>query len=214
MRLYFLCFVFAITFFKTGFAQRVFVPGFYVALNSDTVKGYISIERENTVTSFRYKNFLDGQNSVSISLDSCKMVSCENETIQNWLVSRDMSYIDNFNFDIINPDSMVTATIHLRQLYSGPKLSLYYYKDIKDHFFVYDGTYMQELSVTYRYLTDFEKMQYTRNVPKYYVNTVYKNQLRVLMNFNLTKTQKIILQHAEYRKDDLIQLFKSLNGEQ
>jgi hypothetical protein len=213
MRLYLFCFVLLSIFFKTGFAQESFVPGWYVTFNSDTVKGYIFIGREKPFTSFQYKNSSGSQNRINISLDSCKMVSYENETIENWLVSRDMSYIDNFNFDIINSDSVITAAIPLKQLYKGPKLSLYYYNDIKDHFFVYDGKYMQELSLTYRYLTDFEKMQYTRNVPRYYVNTVYKNQLRALMEFNLTKKQKIILEHAEYKKADLIQLFKSLNSE-
>lgn len=213
MKLSVLFMIFCIVATKSGLTQKVkFTPGSYVNQGGDTLKGYISIKNTNSVSTFDFKEQPEDDKVYTVLLDTCKSLSSESANFVTWLISRNMTYVDKFNFTIRNVDSFLTASIPMRLLYKGRQLSLYYYYDVKDHFFVYDETRMQELLVRYRYPNQLERMQNVKiNSPSYYVYPVYRDQIMTLVSGKLTRTQKFLVENAEYEKMSLIKVFKSLD---
>jgi len=208
--LHFALFSFFLSITAKSFEQTKFLNGFYINQNGDTVKGYTSLKSKDQGY-FEFKSSLQ-EKPVSILFDTCKQVGQKDRILETWLVSRNMSYVDKFSFDIINQDSLINAFIPLESLYKGSYFSLYSYHDIKDHFFIYDGVSMQELRVSYRYLTDWEKMQnVNRNMPKYLITPVYKKQITSIVGQRLTKKQWELIENTGYDKKSFIRLFKTLN---
>lgn len=196
-----------------GFSQKKkFSPASYITQNGDTVNGYLYIKNKKTFSSFSFKDQLDDAKEYTVLLDTCKSVSSEKVNFMNCLVTRSMTYIDRLQYDIRNVDSFITASIPLRLLYKGRQLSLYYYYDVKDHFFVYDQEKMQELMIRYRYPTQFENLQNINvQAAKYYINPIYRDQIATMVNNQLTWSQAYALYTAEYEELPLIKVFKSLD---
>lgn len=189
--------------------SKGFVNGYYINRNGSTVTGFVSIDK-GISKEFRFKNS-PGSNEVLVPFDSCKTISYGNQIFEVRNVSRSMSYVDKFSFDIMNPDSNIVSMLPLKLLWSG-KISLYYYHDIKDHFFMDDGDSTQELCVLYRYLTDWEKMQFVdRNMPKYVSDPAYKKQIESALGPKMSKEKWLLIENTEFDQRALIKLFKSLN---
>jgi hypothetical protein len=191
---------------------KPFVPGFYVNHKGDTLKGHLSINRPVSASTFRFKETPQGD-ATQVSFDSSRLLVTKNATYLSRTVTRSMTYVDLFDFTIRLPDSSVTAAIPLRLLHTGPRFSLYHYHDKRDHFFIgHDGT-IEELSVTYRYATQWERQKYFVNPPTYFTNPMYRGQLPALMHYKLTRRQQNLVEVTEYEERSLIKLLKALERE-
>ena len=188
-----------------------YIPGFYVNQNGDTVSGYFYTKDKSALSNLKIKRDLSEKTSHTISFDTCKVLSFGNDTYFNWYGKRGMAYISKFNFEIINIDSFVTEKIPLKLLYHGSYLSLYHYHDVTDHYFVGSTNSVEELSISYRYITDWEKMRYSINPPTYFINPIYRDQIITLMSDKLTRKQKYLVESCEFDAISLIRLFKKVN---
>lgn len=193
--------------------KKNLTPGYYITLNNDSIHGYISIEKEKPVTSFAFRKTPGERNPAIIPADSCISFSTGTDLYTTMNVSRNMTHIDKFSYDITWPDSNITEPIPLKLLYAGNLLSLYHYKDVKDHFFMDDGKTVQELVIQYRYLTDADKMKLKMyNIPRYFIDKDYIRQIGAALNYQITERQWYLIQTIEFEEKPLTKLFKNLNG--
>lgn len=200
---------------NTCIAQnKSFSPGYYIDQRGDTIKGFISMnDKDTTSVIFKFKTQLQDANAIIIPFDSSKSVFFKDELYVIWHGKKWMEYVDKFNFDIINPGKSITATIPLKLLYKGSRLSLYYYFDVKDHFFIDDGNSMDELLVKYRYISDWEKTQDLNriNLPTYFSSPLYQYQIIAKMGDQLKRKQKFLIEATEYETRAMLTLFKALD---
>jgi hypothetical protein len=211
-RLYVLLFFCVLT--LPVFAQPDFYPGYYIPLERDTVKGYLQVPNAKTATTFNFKSSQE-TGAMPISFDTCELVMVPDLSFSAWHVKRELITIDPFDFSIKYPDSSITATIPLKQLYKGKWLSLYHFRDIKDHFFVLHGGTMDELVMRYRYLTDWEKrVLIDDKLPAYVKMAGYKQQLMMQRDANFSERLVYRIEVSEYDKRSLVALFKVLNESQ
>jgi hypothetical protein len=194
------------------FAQKNnFTPGYYIKQNGDTVKGFINVKNENQITTFNYKKLLLDSNSITLYFDNCSELVSGTESFVNWSGTMRMTYIDKFEMAIKNPDKFNTGSFSLHLLFYGEPLSLYYYHNLFDHYFVKKGDSIAELFSSYRYITEWEKSSYITNSPTYIINPTYRNQIIALMQDALTKKQLTFIENLDYDKQSLIKLFKSID---
>lgn len=190
-----------------------FNSGYYVTLSDDTLHGYISFETKKEMNSFFYKPTSVDKEFQVVKIDSCKSVATAQAAYYIYTVKRSMEYIDKFTYTIMNKDSMVTAAIPLKLLFSGSRFSLFHYEDIRPHFFFYNGNEMQELAISYRYLTEGEIIQLKLyNLPKYIINKDYHRQIVAALDYQITQKQWDMIQETEYEEKPMIRLFRSLDG--
>jgi hypothetical protein len=190
-----------------------FEAGFYINHRHDTVKGFLAVKKSGPGNAFGYKPAAGSRLVHIISSDSCMEISAGDVYYVNWFGTRNMSYIDKFDFTIKNQDSVITALIPLKLLYRGSPLSLFYFRDIIDHYFVQSENKIEELSISYRYLTTWEKTNYLANpsTPSYYTNAYYRDQIKSLMKNILTRKQKNIIDNASFDQRALMSLFKTID---
>ena len=215
MKILLLHFTLILAFCNTGYSQKgKFHPGFYINLKGDTISGFISSNIKNTKPVFNFKSEANAVDFKTISFDTCKLLTEGNESYANWFGPRGMTYIDKFEFTIENPDSIIIARIPLKLLYQGKKISLYIFHDIMDHFFISAGGTIQELSVKYRNVTNFEKIQLMnqKNPPTYFSIPVYKDQIRDLIGNKLSRAKNDLVESTEFDDRSLVKLFKKLDA--
>ncbi|MBL0146014.1 MAG: hypothetical protein IPP48_09810 [Chitinophagaceae bacterium] len=204
----FFCLGFSCTCLSQG---KEFIEGSFVNQKGDTIKGFFQKKYSTSFKDLKFTQNIAGNIFSAIIIDSCKAVCLENDYYTVWHGKRGMAYIDRFNFEIQNIDSFLTETIPLKLLFQGSRLSLYHYYDLTDHFFVGLNDSIQELMISYRYPTDWEKSKYVRNVPAYEINPIYRYQIIALLNNELSKKQKFLVDRSEYDKYALIRLFKKID---
>jgi len=194
-----------------AFSQSKFSEGYFISKQGDTSFGFLT--RTSLAThAFQFKKNKGDTGSSRIHLADIKSFQDGRTTLIPFYTKRNMAYLDKMSFQIYNVDSVITEWIPLEMMVPG-KISLLYFKDVIDHFFVSDGKYIQELSINYRYPTKDEqyKNQYKENAPLFYVNYMYRQQIRLLMNNQLSDKQDRLLELTLYEKNDMIRLFKLLN---
>jgi hypothetical protein len=195
-----------------SFSQsKDFTPGYYISLQGDTIHGHLNLKK-GTPNDLKFKTDLNNKDHVIIRNADWKAVASHGRYYVKWFGARKMTYVDKIDFRIHNLDSnTLTATIPLELIYRGSRLSLYYFADATDHFFVEHNGNFQELTREYRYSTEYEKSRYVVNPPTYFMTPVYKSEIVGLLNGKLTARQYSLLEVTEYEKKSFIRLFKSLN---
>lgn len=188
-----------------------FVSGYYINQRGDTIVGYGALKSVYISGVFKFKRQLPGNDISNISFDSCRSIFLGDEIFVPWYGKRSMTYVDKYDFTIKNIDSSIYGTIPLKLLYKGNLLSLYHYYDVKDHFFLGDAGSIEELTIVYRYITDWEKRLYVRNTPAYFISPFYRNQIISKFDNRLTKKQINLIETSEYEKRSLIRLFRTLS---
>lgn len=188
-----------------------FVAGYYINQKGDTVAGFGYLKADEIPVFFRFKRQLSDDVFSNISYDSCKLLYLADEVYVIWNGKRSMTYVDKYDFTIKNIDSTVKSFIPLKLIYKGSPLSLYHFHDVKDHFFLGDGEAIEELAISYRYLTDWEKRLHVRNTPAYFISPFFRNQIISKFESGLSRKQMNILENTDYKKNSLIKLFKALN---
>ena len=194
----------------TSSQSKKFHPGFYVNLNGEKLNGYIWINKDRS-GAFQFLNELNSTSS-AIPYDSCKLISSKEGTFDVFLVTRSRTFINKSDYTIVNQDSSSTSSIPLKLLYRTSRFSLYQYENKEmQNFFVFDGNEIQELRIKYRYLTDWERSKYYLNLPKYQTDPQYRLQIITLMNYQLTKKQRDLIELTEYDAKSLTALLKALD---
>jgi hypothetical protein len=193
--------------------DKKYVPGYYVSQKGDTVTGYFWAKDKDRLSLLKIKKDMHESEVQDISLDTCRALYMNHNFYVPWYGKRGMAYVTNFDFDLVNIDSFVTEKIPLRQLYSGNYISLFYYHDVRDHFFISKDNAILELLISYRYLTDFERMQNGAipNSPSYFVIPSFQYQIMAFMGNKLMKNQKHLIETCGYDEYSLTSLFKTLN---
>lgn len=191
--------------------NNTYAEGFYVNHQNDTIKGFFLPNKHNILSDLKFKSDLNDSSYSSISFDTCKVLSFNKNFYKSWYGKRSMVYIDKFDFSIVNSDSFKTEMIPLKLIYRGTYLSLYYYSDVTDHFFMGLDESVQELLIFYRYSTSLEKLQNPKNPPTYFTNPVYRYQIIAAMPASLTMRQRLFIENSEYGITDLIRLFKKID---
>lgn len=99
----------------------------------------------------------------------------------------------------------------MKLIYSGKYLTLYHFYDMIDHFFVgYDNT-IQELSISYRYLSSWERLKYTINPPSYFITPGYRYQLISMLKDKIPKKLTYHIESCEFEAITLTRLFRKLD---
>ena len=213
MKTIFAVFIFFIFFisYKNSFASHGDpVNGFYVNKNGDTVYGSFPKKIPRGTAVFKFQP-TGGSAIMNISFDTCIAVSCGEVLYKKWYGTRSMAYIDKFTLDIVNLDNYETGIITLERVFQGESLGLYYFRDVRDHFFIEKDGYIDELAISYRYTTDSEKLQYPINPPTYFINPVYRAQLISLMGDKLSKKKKLLVESCEFNLLSLTRLLKKID---
>ena len=123
-----------------------------------------------------------------------------------------MTYIDKFDLSLRNPDSILTSRNPLKILYSGHRFILYHFKDVKDHFFIQEGLQLNELVMSYRLLTQWEKDTFNGlQFPSFYSLPIYKQQLTKLMKRQLTTKEAATIEFTDYDENQMIRLITKMD---
>lgn len=185
--------------------------GYYITLQGDTIKGFILVKGNNILNDVNFKNSKSDKNVNLVSLDSCNAISIGKSKYINWYGRRSMTYVTKFDFQIKNVDSFLTQRIPLKLIYSGKYLTLYHYYDIMDHFFVGYKSDIQELSISYRYLSSWERLKYTINPPSYFITPGYRYQLIAMLKDKIPKKLTYHIESCEFEAITLTRLFRKLD---
>ncbi|MES2647777.1 MAG: hypothetical protein V4717_12920 [Bacteroidota bacterium] len=188
-----------------------YVPGFYIGNNGDTVNGFFQVKDYNLPTIIKFKKDLLQEEGTWLSVDTCKALVVNQEAYVVWYGKRGMCYINQMDLNLVNIDSFRTERIPLKLIYHGNALSLYLYHDVTDHFFVGTGEAIHELSISYRYLTDWEKLRFRVKPPTYLITPTFHSQLIDLMGETLTNKQSHLIEVSQYDSYSLMKLFRKLD---
>ncbi len=188
-----------------------YVAGYFLNQKGDTIKGYFLAEKNNQLADLKFKKNIKESSFLNISFDTCQAVSFEGFSYLNWYGKRSMTYISNSDLMIVNQDSIKTEMIPLKLIYNGKHLSLYYYSDVTDHFFMGVDGVIEELAIYYRYSTDWEKRRYTINPPTYFISPNYRYQILKAIANTLSKKKKYLIENCKFNIVDLKNLFKKID---
>ena len=194
--------------------ESTYKQGYYTTHTGDTVNGYFSAKEKNLKKGVRFRNNLTEKKFIQLSLDDVNAISFGKKNYLNWYGKRGITYVRKFDFEIMNIDSSVTERIVLKLIYKGVNLSLYHFFDLSDHFFIGHNNTVQELSISYRYLTSIEKKNYPNpiNAPNYFITPVFRDQILSIFNNKLAKRQRLLIENCLYESLPLVRLFNQLDG--
>lgn len=199
--------------FSTIAQDVTYKPGFYISNVQDTIHGFIHVNQKMINPHvFKFKSNLDDKDFMEISFVDNKIISTGNENYAIWYGTRGMSYISPNDFLLTDLDSFRTETIALKQIYKGKRFSLFYFKDVTEHFFIGQGNDIQELKISYRYLTSWESKNYLINQPTYFKIATFQNQLMALLGEELTKSKKNYIESCTYERNPLIRTIKKMES--
>ncbi|MBS1752779.1 MAG: hypothetical protein R2765_04595 [Ferruginibacter sp.] len=191
--------------------DKDFTPGSYINNSGDTISGFFQIKDLKTFSDIQFKANLADSQSEYLPFDNCKSVSFGNHQYISWFGARGMAYVTKMDFIIMYKDSFNVERIPLKVLYKGNHFTLLHYRDVKDHFFIGVNDSIQELLISYRYPTDWERRNYIINAPRFIINPIYHNQLISLMGGTVTRRQEVIITDCVYEELPLLRTIKQLD---
>ena len=191
-------------------SQEKYRRGFILKNNGDTLAGLFLLNKVTPGKLTFKKN--NGDAPATLLPDGIKYLSLGKIRYIRWTGTRNMTYVDKFDFYIKKQDSTITGSVFLKEIYSGKVISLYFFRDEKEHFFAGTDNSITELIVDYRYPTDFEKMQQQgmNNPPSYFSTPRYQTQIKKLAG-DLTRRKINEIEATEFDQLPLIRLFKFLD---
>lgn len=138
-----------------------------------------------------------------VNLDGGKLVYKSVE------VPRYMAHADKNIYEVIFKDSVIVDTIFLRLHYSGSPFSLYHYRDVIDHFYVYDGSRMIPLYISYRYMNLSERTH--RDPAAFITVNQFRQTLSGIYPFGTNKKMMQMLEATELDTKSLTKLLINMN---
>lgn len=192
--------------------QKNYAPGWFVTLRNDTLKGFIATGKKDNFSSFDFKTTMTAPGS-KVWMNNVKSLTVDDQLYISWFGQRCMEYIDKVDLSLIRNDGVYRAdSIVLKRLYAGHDFSLFYYKDEKDHFFIETCDYIDELLVTYDYLSYWDKLRIRGfQFPAYYVNNIYRSQITARFSERLDHKTNALLSRTQLDKYSLLRLFRTLD---
>jgi len=208
-RIFFICLTILII-CQEGRAQG-FKEGYYISKDSDTIPGFITGSLKNDNRLIKFKNNIYEEPRI-ISIDTIISFVYGKVEYVSWYGKRRMTHPDKIDFTIKNFDSSSKEEwIPLQTLLKGKLISLYFYEDIKEHFFAGNGSEIQELMITYRDPQEAEKYKPQRQMPTYITLPVFRQQLHRTLQGNLSEKLVSLLYITDYNKRSLLNFFKRVN---
>lgn len=192
--------------------QNDFVKGWYITQQNDTLKGFVATEKKENFTSFYFKPAAKGV-VTEIPVMQVKMLNMDDQVYKIWFGKRNMEYIDRVDLSLIRNDGVFFSdTIVLKCIYAGQYFYLYNYKDEKDHYFIETRDYIDELLITYDYLTYWERLSMrSYQFPAYWVHNTYKSQIIAMFGEKLDRRTNALLDRTELSKNSLLRLCRLLD---
>lgn len=191
-----------------------FQPGYYVTFSGDTVKGFGKINTAKNKVELEFKGDIASNDIVRFMGIGCREMSFGKDTYITWQGKRSLEYIDKVDLSLIrNNDSYSSEKISLKLLYKGSNFALYQYQGEKDQFFMQINNSIEELILSYDYLTFQEKTQYRGNqLPAYHVMKTYQSQIYAALSDRISKKLNALVFQTEYDRFSLVKLFKKIDG--
>lgn len=189
-----------------------FLPGYYISLSNDTIRGDFSVPSKTADAVFHFKQHMTDGRIVRIDFSQCKELSAGQKKFISWYGKRNVSYVHKIEKTVINDSLGITGNIPLKLLFKGSKLSLYYFEDETEHFFAYVEDAVQELLVKYKYSTEWERRPFLINPPTYNYYPVYRNQLIGMMGDKMTDNLMTRIENVDYQENQLVKLFKKMDA--
>lgn len=193
-----------------AFAQANFQKGYYVNNQGDTVKGSVDYKPRILSTSdFRFKKD-DDESVQTIAVENCKAYGIiGKELFERFKVNISQGPIKTEQLKVGADSSVVSATVFLKVMQNGPKVSLYTYSDeIKKRF------YLKRVDVETPY-----ELLITRHLdPKYRTNIISRDRYRGQLAFELnshnvaTNYFREDLSDLEYTDADINKIVSIING--
>ena len=181
-------------------------PGYVVMENGDTLKGNIRF-REWANNSDSIVIYFENSNKINRVLfsENCRLLVLSDpaEVYEKWTVTMEMSVIDKSTYLVKNEDSTRTATVFLKKIYDGEKISLYRFSDEKDHFFVLTNGKMEELLMTYK---TYKPKTIEYNTASYSSFHRFRDQLQQFYDWQSEKKLTNKINRTNYAEDDLTEI--------
>lgn len=206
-------FCFALIIPVRSFSQDAdLIPGYYVNLRGDTIKGAFPQGPGNGFSVFKFRGNNQAVKAVSIGIDSCRELLCGKDYYKVWYGTRSMVYAEKINMNIlVNVDSFKTGYIPLKLVYKGNSLNLYFFKDSRNHFFIEKNNNIEELLIAYRYAELADQLPQYSNAPTYLINPIFRSQLMNFLGNNLTRRQKNMIATCAFELFDIKRVLEKID---
>ncbi|MFT4093656.1 MAG: hypothetical protein QM640_08445 [Niabella sp.] len=189
--------------------QTNFQPGYIEFKNGDTLKGYIDYRQwEVNPDHILFKTDPSKKAETYSVKDLNKFVVSEKDTYITAAITKDMRPVLLADLDHSNNDRKKNDTVFLRQIIESNNISLYIFKDFKDHFYIkHTGGDFEELEYKV-YMRNENGLPYVEKLP------IYRNQLtKYIFNRPDFDRIKAAINNTGYTENDLLKIVNKINGE-
>jgi len=206
--------IFALTLPFFSSAQSNYKPGYVITLKGDTLHGFIDYQEwDANPTSINFKTDSTLKASKKLTTDDISFFNVNNiETYQKYSGRISIDRIDADHVNNGKDTSFKIASVFLKILEKGDKVTLLYYIDgIRPHLYVAEKIDATPVELSYSiYIVEDEKTGNGKTVN----DNVFKRQLYALaQKYNmLTDRLQIDIQHADYKKSDILKIVSKINN--
>jgi hypothetical protein len=198
-------------------AQSNYKPGYVVTLKGDTLHGFIDYREWNSnPVSINFKT-TTADNKIrkfsSEAIDFFSIDGLEEYKQYSGPVSTDATDANHINEGI--DSSFRTATIFLKVLQKGNKVSFFSYADdIKTRFYIKEGADPSPKELIYRLYFIAENANTVTERRVTMAENTYMRQLYSLAQKNnlLTDALQLDIEHSGYNKSDILKIVSKING--
>ena len=205
-----LFFIMIFLFFSLSAQKKGFQQGSYITHLGDTMRGYIYLP--DSSPSLKFKKAVTSPDTADVPVEDLKAVVVNNSSYRLWYGTRNITWLDPVELDVMYPDSFRTESILLKPVYEGSKYSLYEHKDETDRYFIGYAGIVEELQMTYRKLSgkEYRDKSLMFNRPKYSVYAIYRLQIIDILRGNVSEYERDVIEHTEYNQQHLKKLIKEM----
>jgi hypothetical protein len=197
---------------EQGYSQKI-KQGYILTDSGDSLSGYIFRDKKKTKHIFLFKSSSSSSEKDSFSIQDCKGFGFFKPVLnyERWIVSMDMSWMDK-DFNLMNVDSVKTDTVFLENIYGGSRISLYHYKDVKDHYFVKFNGVVEELILRYTKPIDPVWFNFGK-APHHSAWYIFRDQLYKYFDWKTNHQLRIKVDFAEYDTPALVSIIRQIDKE-
>ncbi len=192
-----------------------FLPGYYITHKGDTINGFGFIENRDKIRSFDFKPDPDSVNHTRIAALDCKEVTFGKDSYETWYGKRSLEYVNgNDLYTVYHQGEFATDSICIVSIYQGRGFALYQYQgNEKKNFFIKVNNSIDELTISYVYLTD-ELNGINHQLGMYFKKKTYQSQIYSLLNSRINTKKKFdLLWATEFDRHSLLKLFRKIDEE-
>lgn len=194
--------------------KEKFEEGHLVTQSGDTLRGLISWKKKSELYDrLLFKKSEEGELQ-SYNWNQLRDVFDKQgkSLVKVLSVTRTLEYIDGNDYTIRLKDSIAEGPVPLIPLYTGRKLSLYYFYDKAPFYFLYDGKNIRQLVQKYRYLTQVERMFDYEKGRRFQITDEYKGLLASYYDFSQDRKMRYILDNTLYEDRGFVYLISKMDS--